>query len=245
MTGHRRGHGIVGQLAGTHSGSAQTDVLEELRRVILAGTAAPGSGIPVGEVARVFGVSPIPVREALKTLIGEGLVTHRVNSGYFVSDLTINELREIYFVRGILEQAALSQAVSAVTDADIAAARREHQALQEATITDDRVAYHHHSRMFHTALVTPCAMPRLLTMFDSTWNITEPFQVMRTVTTAMQLQLHADHEKMIAAMAERDAAALVAAARRHHERLESVVIGAGTDNRRGDDRHGERSTEHE
>ena len=61
------------------------DVLDGLRRVILAGDAPPGLTVPPEDVATVFGVSVIPVREALKTLVGEGLVEHRPRGGYTVA----------------------------------------------------------------------------------------------------------------------------------------------------------------
>lgn len=224
MPPHHPHRPLVSYLNGERSGSAQASVLGELRRVILDGSAAPGSAIPVGEVAELFGVSAIPVREALKTLIGEGLVGHRTGGGYFVAQLTLTELREIYFVRGVLEQAALTRACELATDADLDRARAEHEALQEATISGDRRAYHVHSRRFHQALANPCGMHRLLNMFDSTWDITEPFQVMQGATGPTQLQLHSDHEKMIDAMARRDVAELIAVAQEHHRRLESVII---------------------
>ena len=215
---------LISYLNGELAGGAQASVFDELRRVILDGSAAPGSAIPVGSVAELFGVSAIPVREALKTLVGEGLVVHRTGGGYFVAQLTLTELREIYFVRGVLEQAALTRACAVATEADLDRARVEHKALQEATIAGDRKAYHVHSRRFHQALVGPCGMHRLLNMFDSTWDITEPFQVMQRATGPTQLQLHGDHEKMIGAMARRDAIELVAVAQEHHRRLESVII---------------------
>lgn len=93
--------GDLGELAGC----GQQVILDELRRVILDGDAPPGTAIPVDEVAELFGVSRIPVRESLKTLIGEGLVEHRPRSGYTVAQLTLSELHEIYVLRGVLEQA--------------------------------------------------------------------------------------------------------------------------------------------
>lgn len=224
MSTHQSQPPLVSYLSGERSGSAQASVLGDLRRVILDGSAAPGTAIPVGEVADLFGISAIPVREALKTLIGEGLVGHQTGGGYFVAQLTLTELKEIYFVRGVLEQAALSRACELATDDDLDRARREHEALQEATIAGDKRAYHVHSRLFHRALAAPCGMLRLLNMFDSTWDITEPFQVMQRATGPTQLQLHSDHEKMIDAMARRDAGDLISIAQAHHRRLESVII---------------------
>ena len=100
------------------AGSGQQAILDELRSIILDGDAPPGTAIPVDEVAELFGVSRIPVRESLKTLIGEGLVDHRARSGYTVAQLTLSELSEIYVLRGVLEQAAMTSAVAAASAAD-------------------------------------------------------------------------------------------------------------------------------
>src|SRR6476620_692925 len=121
MAGRPRRSLLIARLRGDLAdvtGSGQQVILDELRRVILDGDAPPGTVIPVDEVAELFGVSRIPVRESLKTLIGEGLVDHRPRSGYTVAQLTLAELSEIYLLRGVLEQAAMTSAVGAATASD-------------------------------------------------------------------------------------------------------------------------------
>jgi DNA-binding GntR family transcriptional regulator len=220
---------LLAQLITDRSGSSQAVILDELRRVILAGEAPPGTPIPVGEVADLFGVSAIPVRESLKTLIGENLVTHRPNAGYVVAQLTRPELTEIYLVRGVLESAALRAAVEVAGPDDIERAREAHLALERVLRNWDQRAYHRESRRFHLALITPCRMHRLLHMFESAWNVTEPFQPMRYVPGPERDQLHADHQEMLAAFTARDAVALLAASGRHHQRLEAVIAALPAD----------------
>ncbi|MFI8772697.1 MULTISPECIES: GntR family transcriptional regulator [Gordonia] len=215
---------LIAQLVETRSDSARANVLEELRRLILSGGAPPGIQLPPGELADAFQVSPIPVREALKTLVGEGLVVHQRNAGYRVSQLSIDELREIYFVRGTLEQAALAQAVSRIDAAGIERARRHHDELVTAVKYSDRKAFHDISREFHRELTAPCAMPRLLNMFEATWNLTEPFQVMRSVGTTVQEALNTDHANMLEGFVAGDTEAVLEVAQTHHRRLESAVI---------------------
>lgn len=214
---------LIAQLVETRTGNTRANVLEELRRLILSGKAVPGTQIPPAEIAKAFGVSAIPVREALKTLVGEGLVDHQPNSGYHVSMLSTDELREIYFVRGVLEEAALLRAVERITPADLERARAHHEELLTAARFDDRKAFHDVSRDFHRCLVEPCGMPRLLTMFEATWNMTEPFQAMRTVTTDVQHQLNDDHAHLLDAFADRDPQRVVEIAREHHTRLETAI----------------------
>lgn len=214
---------LLGQLVADRRGNSQQVILDELRRVILSGGAPPGTPIPVGEVADLFGVSAIPVRESLKTLVGENLVAHRPNAGYVVAQLTRPELVEIYLVRGVLESAALRAAVEVAGPADIEEATAAHLALEHVLRNWDPRAYHRESRRFHLALITPCRMHRLLHMFESAWNVTEPFQPMRYVPGPGRDRLHDDHREMLAAFTARDASALLAASGRHHQRLESVI----------------------
>ncbi len=214
---------IVARLVSERPGSPQAAILAELRRCLLDGGVPPGSSIPLDEVAGVFGVSRIPVREALKTLIGEGLVEHRPNFGYTVAKLTPAELHELYVVRGVLETAALGAGVGQAGPDDDQQAQAAHQALEDALAAGDVRAYHRESRSFHMALVRPCGMLRLLGMFESAWNMTEPLQPMAHVSAGERATLHRDHDEMLAAFVARDGAALVEAARVHHERLKSSL----------------------
>lgn len=215
---------LLAQLAETRTGNERANVLEEFRRLILSGGAPPGTQIPPAEIADVFQVSPIPVREALKTLVGEGLVVHRPHAGYRVSQPSTDELREIYFVRGTLEQAALARSVELIDETSLQIARDRHAELLVAVKFNDGKAFHDVSREFHRALTTPCAMPRLLNMFEATWNLTEPFQMMRSVPSETQAALNTDHEDLLDAFAARDTSAVLEVAHRHHGRLESAII---------------------
>jgi DNA-binding GntR family transcriptional regulator len=223
MPGPRRRSALIAQLLHEPAATSQAAILAEVRRCLLDGGVPPGTPIPPDEVAAVFGVSRIPVREALKTLIGEGLVEHRPNAGYTVAKLTTAELREMYLVREVLETAALKTAVEAATAQDHDHARDAHEALQQALDAGDTRGYHRESRRFHFALVRPCGMHRLLAMFEAAWNITEPVQPMTFLPAAGRVTLHRDHGAMLGAFEERDAAALLRVAGEHHRRLESAI----------------------
>lgn len=223
MPGPRRRSALIAQLLHDPATTSQTAILAELRRCLLDGDVPPGTPIPPDEVAAVFGVSRIPVRESLKTLIGEGLVEHRPNGGYTVAKLTTAELREMYLVREVLETAALKTAVEAASTRDHAQAGEAHQALEHAIAAGDVRAYHRESRRFHFALVRPCGMHRLLAMFESAWNITEPVQPMAHLTEVDRTALHRDHGEMLAAFRSRDAGTLLRVAGAHHRRLETSI----------------------
>jgi DNA-binding GntR family transcriptional regulator len=205
------------------AGRSQPAILAELRRVILEGGVPPGTPIPVDQVAETFGVSRIPVRESLSTLIGEGLVDHRPHSGYLVAQLTVEEFKGLYTVRGVLEKAALAAAVGQATDADDAIASAALGALDEALQNNDYRAYHVQSRRFHLALVTPSRMRPLLAMLESAWNVTEPFQPMARIDDGERVELHAEHREMLNHFRARDTQSLLVVAGRHLDHLDTSI----------------------
>jgi DNA-binding GntR family transcriptional regulator len=223
MPGQRRRSILLSALRPIGADSSQEAIVDELRRVILSGEVPPGTSIPVADVAQHFGVSHIPVREALKTLFAEQLVDHRRNFGYAVAKLTWAELKELYIVRGVLEAAAMARAVSLACVDDDLAAQQVLAALDEAMRLNDYRAYHRESRRFHFALLEPCRMHRLLHMLRSVWNVTEPYQPMVHVSGSDRDRLHAEHRQMLAAFVARDVAELTARAVEHQHDLEEAI----------------------
>lgn len=199
------------------------DVLRELRRVIASGRIEPDTAVPIDDVATFFGLSRIPVREALKTLIGEGLITHEPRFGFLVTRLSEAELHELYVVRGSLEAAAIESAIAYATPEDDAHAQRVHEALTSAVDQHDSPTFQRTSRQFHLALLQPCRMPRLLGMLKTAWNLTEPAQTMSRVDADTQQELREDHTRMLAAFVDRDAATLRTTGEIHHRRLTSAL----------------------
>jgi DNA-binding GntR family transcriptional regulator len=207
----------------------QPRVLEDLRRAILDGDEPPGTGIPIDAVAAFFGVSQIPVRESLKILIGEGLVEHRPHIGYSVAKLRFEEFRELYDVRQALEASALRASVQLATVEDDQLVGSIHEALAEATRRGDEKAYHAQSRRFHMAMLAPSGMQRLLRMYESAWNVTEPARPMARVSDGGRSQFHADHDRMIDAFVARDVDRLIAESSHHYEHLRAAIAGFADD----------------
>ena len=197
----------------------QAAVLAELRRVILAGDAPPGTVVPLDEVAAALGMSVIPVRESLKTLVGEGLVEQRSRGHYTVARLARSELLELYAARGVLETAVLAAAVAAAGPDDHARARAALDDLDRAVQDGDLPAYHRESRRFHFALLEPARMWRFTAMVGAAWNLTESYRPMARVSDADRRRLHADHAAMLSAFVAGDAASLLECAAAHHGRL--------------------------
>lgn len=219
----RRRSVFASRLVNTAAAGEQPQVLDDLRRAILDGDEPPGTVIPIDAVAQFFGVSQIPVREALKILTGEGLVEHRPHVGYSVAKLRFEEFCELYDVRQALETSALRAAVQLATVDDDRRVGAIHAALAEATGRGDERAYHLQSRRFHMALIAPAGMHRLLRMYESAWNITEPARPMARVSAGGRHQLYDDHDRMIDAFVARDTDRLIQESTRHYRHLREAI----------------------
>ncbi|WP_306183785.1 GntR family transcriptional regulator [Streptomyces sp. MK5] len=136
-------------------------VLEEIKRRILTGQLTPGQALVETELAPQFGVSKTPVREALKTLAGTGLLVMSQYKGATVRMVDADMAREVYDVRLLLEPEALKRSVrrGACLDAAQDALRR----ADEAADTAERSLA---NREFHRALYLPCGNPLLGRMLD-------------------------------------------------------------------------------
>ncbi|WP_409431033.1 GntR family transcriptional regulator [Mycobacterium sp. SMC-16] len=220
---------LLEKLVVVRNGGPQQTVVTELRRVILRGDAPPGTPVPLTDVAELFGVSHIPVREALKTLISEGLVTHRPNSGYTVARMTKQELHEMYLVRAALEGAALTIAAEKATDYERAVAIEASDRMAQAIDDGDGAAFQRESRNFHMSLVRPSGMHRLLHILEMSWNMIEPVQAMMHVTPDDRAKLNGDHEEMLEAFLARDTARLDAVAQRHNDSVDAAIGTLPTD----------------
>ncbi|MFT3861048.1 GntR family transcriptional regulator [Micropruina sp.] len=208
------------------SGTSQEEVLTELRRVLVSGRVKPGTLLPLDSLARAFGVSRTPVREALKTLLGEGLISHNHRGGYIVHALSRDEFVELYTIRRALEAAALG--------ASALLADQAHQAAVSESLAQQRIAlklgdvagWDLEGRAFHEALVAACDMPRLCRLIRDAANATGTTRPMLRLPLARIEHLHGDHEAMASAFAAGDVESLQRTAGEHLHRVCTWLLEA-------------------
>ncbi|MFI8288240.1 GntR family transcriptional regulator [Streptomyces sp. ms191] len=136
-------------------------VLEAIKHDILTGGLRPGQALVETELAARFGVSKTPVREALKTLAGSGLVVMSQYKGATVRLVDADMARAVYDVRLLLEPEAVRRTVATGAPLDAA-----HDALHRAATADDQAERSLANRDFHRALYLPCGNPLLGRMLD-------------------------------------------------------------------------------
>jgi DNA-binding GntR family transcriptional regulator len=188
---------------------------EALRLDIIEGTLGPGTRLRVEGLAQEYGVSPTPIREALQRLAAENFVTLDPRVGASVTPLSARELREVYWLRDLLECAALRRSIEA-GDARWGETVQSAWAAFLPLLTagrSDILAWSRVHRAFHAATMSAAASQWLAHFVSMLQNQSERYQIL-SVKTASRDSL-AEHQAIYRAVVARDVDAAVEAHRNH------------------------------
>lgn len=184
-----------------------------MRRAILNGELASGSRLVQAELAAMLDVSTTPVREALRDLATEGLVRFDPHHGAVVTELSSDDVHEIYEIRRVLEPMALRQAVPRVSDQLLARLRELHQKMLAEPQSAEWVD---RNRVFHMAIYEAAASPRLVGIIRTLEDASVMYigaSLKRSPT--LRDEANRDHGDILDALERRDAEAAVEALTRH------------------------------
>lgn len=145
-------------------------VLSQLRELIISGELAPGARIDQGDLAQRFGVSVVPVREALARLQSSGLVRIVPHRGVFVEAISADELVDIYNVRELLEEHAARLAAEHLTERDLLALDQIYEQMTAAGDASDFDAYLALNRAFHFTIYRAAGRAYLLQIIEQLWD---------------------------------------------------------------------------
>jgi DNA-binding GntR family transcriptional regulator len=184
-------------------------IVDELRRRILSGELARGERMPQDELARQFGASITPVREALRQLDAEGLVVSEPHRGVRVAGVDLDEVTATYVVRRLTETYAMRRATLRLSRRDLAHARRllDDGAGQGGVSTRDR------NREFHFLFYDRCGMPALTARIAGMWQAF-PWDLMLDSPQRAE-QSHQEHLAILAAVEDGDPDRVAAATELH------------------------------
>ena len=197
------------------------EVAELLRQRIFNRTLEPGSWIDELRLAQELGISRTPLREALKVLAAEGLVTMKVRRGAYVTEVSAQDMRDVYHLLALLESDAAAVVALTATDAQLAELQALHQELEAAVADRDR--FFAINERFHM---------RLLALAQNRWRD----QMVADLRKVMKLNRHnslfktgrlkeslAEHRAIMSALLARDATATTA---RMHEHFTNGLTAA-------------------
>ena len=207
----------------TEAITAQEGVLREVRALIAAGKLSPGQQVVQDSLAATLGVSRVPLREALKVLEGEGQVIYHPHRGYFVADLSVADLVEVYRIRSILEDEALRVGVPLLTDEDIEYFEDLLADVELAAKSGDVALVTAANRRFHFALFESSNMPRLVRMIRNQWDATDAYRGVYFASETNLDQMNHEHRGMLEALRERDVERAIGLQEAHRENSVSVV----------------------
>ena len=186
---------------------ANESIADSLRADILRGNLKGGQALKQDEIAAQFGVSKIPVREALVQLKAEGLVNFYPNRGAFVSELSPAEADEIYVMRIALETAALARAIPNLTVAQLKLAEEILNAIDQ----EENIAkWGELNWEFHATLYTPASLPRLMDTIKALHVNIARYLVLYLAGMAYQKKSQKEHRAILAACRHGDVEKAVA-----------------------------------
>jgi len=189
------------------------EVAELLRQRIFRRELAPGSWIDELKLAEEYGISRTPLREALKVLATEGLVTMKVRRGAYVTEVSERDLADVYHLLALLESDAAGVVATQATAAQLKELQGLHEELEKAA--GNRERFFEINEAFHM---------RLLEIADNRWRD----QMVADLRKVMKLNRHnsllksgrieeslAEHRAIMQALAARDAEATAQRMREH------------------------------
>ncbi len=179
-------------------------IAARLREAIMDGHLLPGTPIRQEALAQHLGTSRIPVREALRQLESEGMLTLVPHSGARVARLDLNEHIELYRIREALEPMAIAESAKHLTDGQLRELR-ELAVLIEAS-REDQQAWIRHDRTFHLLTYAAAPFPRLLRMIHGFWNSSQQYR--RVHVSAFDDHtfdvIHMEHQMILDALERHD-----------------------------------------
>ena len=191
------------------------DVAERLRQQIFNRELEPGSWIDEQALCAEYGISRTPLREALKVLAVEGLVTMKVRRGAYVTEMSTDDVRQVYHLLALLESDAAGEVARSAASTDLATLRALHERLEREV--GQREFFFATNEAFHM---------QLLALSGNRWRQ----QIVTDLRKVMKLNRHhslfkmgrpeeslQEHRALMEALERRDAEAASRLMRQHFE----------------------------
>src|SRR5579884_3119805 len=187
-----------------------------LHEAIVTGVLPPGERLPIEELAEILEMSPMPIREALRLLDSVGLVENIPHRGARVTELSIDDLREVYEARLALEPLAVQHAAERFTDADASLAAERLEAHVRAYRQRDLGPVWSTHTAFHFALYDAAQSRWMHRLIHPLWETSERYRFAMLPVRMNLEQRRLEHERILQACIDHDPAT---AARELHNHL--------------------------
>jgi DNA-binding GntR family transcriptional regulator len=207
---------IVDAISERRAQSLAALVREEIERRILAGEIGAGERLNELALATRLGVSRGPVREAIRLLERDGLVTSVPNHGAFVRQVSIEEASELYDLRAVVVSYACGSLAGTISQAEVAELEEFVRRIDEAAEGGLRDAYYQLNLRFHDRIIEMAGRLRTAARYRSLVKEANLFRRRSLLSGDAMRESSDEHRRIVDALARRDAAAAREAAERHH-----------------------------
>jgi len=193
---------------------------ERLRSAILDGRLPPGTAVRQQELATLFGVSRMPVREALRQLEAQSLLKVEMHKGAVVAPLIGEDAVDTYALRVLLETEALRQSIPLLDASDIASARGYIQQLENET---RHAEIGRLNRLFHMALYSKATNKKLLRLIEDELNEEERFLRFHLSSMGLGKLTQDDHNELVNAASDKSVDVAITVLEKHLNSGASVI----------------------
>ncbi|WCK56347.1 GntR family transcriptional regulator [Aneurinibacillus sp. Ricciae_BoGa-3] len=201
--------------------TVHSKVCRVLREAILRGDFEPGERLVQEELANSLGVSRMPVREALRKLEIEGLITIEPHRGAIVKSISVDDIEEIYQLRSKFEKIAVEESVKRMDTSSINELERLVSLMEQADQIENFVQL---NIEFHRVLMSNCPWKRLLFFIETLWN-GFPQHTPHMITGQTE-QSNKEHYAILRAVKSQDANKAADLVSEHINRTRKALVGS-------------------
>jgi len=203
--------------------SIRQDIYERIRDDIAYGRLMPGERLTEKKLSDIYNVSRSPIREALRQLESEGLISYERNKGMEVSKLSIKQMQEIYDLRALLEGYAVRISMEQMTNKDINSLTSIHKDLIKAAQNKDIQAWVQNNALFHGYFRDKAGNGTLSQMIVLLKRRTYHYQNM-SLSYDRYFETYIEHHAAILAACKKKDADLAERSMRHHVQMTKQAI---------------------
>jgi DNA-binding GntR family transcriptional regulator len=216
----------VGKTRKVRNTSIPAKIADSIRDLISRGTLAADVHLGQMQLAERFGVSRVPVREALKLLASEGLILHDLNRGFFVASLSSDEARQLYRMRHLVEAELLSS-IQWPTKEQLADLRSRVQELEKLIDEGKRAEWSVRHRDFHRAIFNLSPHKILVREVLRLWTLTDRYRSLlpSQSKSSEPSGAHSGERALVDALAKRDRKRLMEVFEEDRTRVEEMLLG--------------------
>jgi DNA-binding GntR family transcriptional regulator len=184
--------------------SLSSRLAEDIKDLLVEGILQPGQHVSASALAQQYGVSHIPVREALGRLEAEGYLTRKKNAGFLVPPLSLSVVEDVYTWRKVIEHGAYERAVPQLQDKDLVQLAELSRRMRDQVDANNGVTFHRLNHEFHFLALNAMGSEQLLRILTPLWDAASHFQAVLIRQGGLLSVLQDQHEMILTALERRD-----------------------------------------